>query len=220
MMYKGAEICPSIAYSTLCNGMSLGWKRILGSPNKTRLEKSAGIRSVLSKRHVLTTWRERVQRSVVRKLKNPSYGRILNTSRFDDKSGNRTNVRSSRPLDKQRSAVLTLRRMLLVGIAHAMDPVQRAGQTAEANERGAVRYGRAAKKRRGGGMVLKSILGMLIKLFLALIIPTIIQSDFITDCIIKSIKVRFEPSSKRKKKTHKQGILSSRCNGGVLCFSR
>ena len=217
-MYKGAEICPSIAYSTLWNGIPLGWRQRLGSPNNAYLGRSAGVRSVLSKRNVLT-WRERVQRSVIHKLKKPLYARTLSTSRFDDKPGNRTNVRSSLPLDRQRGAVVTLRKMLIVGIAHAMDPIQRAGQTAEANERGAMRYGRVAKNGRGRKVVLKSILSMLIKLFLALIIPTMIHSDFITDCIIKSIKARFAPSPKRKKRARKKGILSSRCNG-VLCFSR
>ena len=105
---------------------------------------------------------------------------------------------------------VVMRRMQKVRIAHGMDPIQRAGQTKESNEREASRYGRGKKRK----SVLLSFFKILFKLFSLIMFPVLSIKDVLVKSALKNLENRYKPKEKEKKKLHVHKILRSHHNMG------
>ncbi|MFV9839243.1 MAG: hypothetical protein AB8U44_04455 [Aaplasma endosymbiont of Hyalomma asiaticum] len=103
-----------------------------------------------------------------------------------------------------------MRRMLKVRIAHGMDPIQRAGQTKESNEREASKYGRGKKRK----SILLSFIKVLLKLFSLTMFPVISIKDILVKCALQNLENKYKPKEKEKKKSHIHKILHIHQNMG------
>lgn len=99
---------------------------------------------------------------------------------------------------KLRGELLSVvKRMVKVSIAHGMDPVQRAGQTKESNEREASKYGRRAMGSKG---FFASFFKLLLKLLFLIVFPIVSFKDVIVDCILKVWEDKHKKSRNSKKR--------------------